>query len=327
MSVLQTAKNVFSIPGLKSKVEQERRASVFGMVESGKTTILGLLEIVCVNYANKANQMGSKSKFHFYVRERTSGIRQAASELRQGMFPEKTPPDHVFEADFMMRFDKAFNKQHLCLPFCETAGETFTKLLDRFQKGQYEITPAMQDADLIHDYILDTDAVVLIAPVTRPLGEEPEMGASLQQPDVNLARLLSGIYGFKTEDAKTNPNYRPIRGISVFLTKYDRVQTFLETSSMNLNTQEGVHAFMSKYFPETYAVLGWYGLENVKFWPTGLEIETEKNEMGQTIAKLHPRNPKRGYKIKVDYHRNVPVGKYEAEMHEFIEWLKDTVMA
>ena len=324
--VVKTAKNILSIPRLAPKQEQERTASVFGMVESGKTTILGLLEVVCVDYANKANKPGSKTKFHFLVQERTSGIRQAGSELRQGMFPEKTGIEQIFKADFLMRFDKVFGKQHLRLPFCETAGETFTKLLDRFGKGQYDISPAMQDAALIHDYVLDTDAIVLIAPVTRPLGLEKEKGAALNLPDVNLARLLSGIYGYKVEDQRSNPNYHPIKGIAVFLTKYDAVKDYLETKHMNLNTKEGVHAFMSKYFPETYAVLGWYGLENVRFWATGVEIETEKNELGEVVPMLHPLNRSRGWKIKVNSNRNVPVFT-EQPFYEFIEWLKDTVMA
>lgn len=328
----KTTKNIFSLGSrLKPKVEQERRASVFGMVESGKTTILGLLEIVCVDYANKANKPGSKSKFHFYVQERTSGIRQAASELRQGMFPEKTPPDHVFEADFLMRFGGTFSEQQLRLPFCETAGETVTGLLDRFQEGQYDISPDMDDAALIHEYILNTDAIILIAPVTRPMGLEKEIGAPLNLPDVNLSRLLSGVYGYKMEDRARNPNYRPIRGIGVFLTKYDRARVTLEAAHMNLNTREGVHAFMSKYMHETYSVLGWYGLENVRFWPTGVEIETEMVTDGlgkkKRVAKLHPLNPARGWKIKVNHTRNVPKGSYEDPMLEFIEWLKTTVMA
>lgn len=329
--LLERAKQLASIPRLSPKPSvEERRASVFGMVESGKTTILGLLELVCVNYANKANAPGSKGGFHFLVQEHTSSMRQIAAELSKGMFPEKTPVDLIFEAEFLMRFGRTFGEKQLRLPFCETAGETFTKLLERFGKGQYDITPAMQDAALIHDYVLDTDAIVLIAPVTRPLGLENEIGAPLNLPDVNLSRLLAGIFGYKMEDQQNNPNHRPIRGIGVFLTKYDAVKNFLKTKHMNLNTKEGVHAFMSKYFPQTYAVLGWYGLENVRFWPTGLEIETEKNEMGQIVPKIHPLSLKRAtpsYEIKVDYNRNMPRGDYETPMYEFIDWLKDTVMA
>lgn len=325
----QTAKNIFSIPRLGPKVEQERRASVFGMVESGKTTILGLLEVTCINYANACNKRGSKTKFRYLVRERKSGIRQAAGELRLGMFPEKTPVDKIFEADFMMRWDGLFDRgKMLVLPFCETAGETMGLLLDRFQQGQYEITPQMEDAELITDYILNTDAIVLIAPVTRPLGMEKEKGAKINLPDVNLSRLLTGIYGYKTEDARANPaGHRKIRGISVFLTKHDAAKSILLSNHIDLNNEEGVHTFMSKYFPETYAVLGWYGMENVKFWPTGVEIETQINPVTQKKeAKLHPLKPERGYKIKVDHNRNVP--KYtEPPFYEFIEWLKDTVMA
>ena len=327
--VVQIAKNLASIPRLSPKIEQERRASVFGMVQSGKTTILGLLEIVCIDYANKTNKPGGKSNFHFLVQERTSGIRQVSSELRQGMFPEKTPPNVVFEADFMMRFGKTFGERQLRLPFCETAGETFTQMLERFGKGQYDINPNMQDAELIHDYILDTDAIILIAPVTRPLGLEKEVGAQLNLPDVNLSRLLAGIYGYKMEDQLKNPMYRKIRGIGVFLTKVDGAKIHLATRHINLETKEGVHYFMSKYFPETYAVLGWYGLENVKFWPTGLEIESEENEFGQKVGKIHPANPSRGFKIAVDYSGDTvkPKGTYEKPMYECLEWLKSTVMA
>ena len=325
--VVKTARNLLSIPRLAPKQEQERRASVFGMVESGKTTILGLLEITCIEYANKENEPGKKAKFQYLVQERTSGIRQSAAELRQGMFPEKTGVDKVFEADFLMRFRRTFGQQHIRLPFCETAGETFGKLLERFGKGQYDITPGMQDAALIKNYILDTDAIVLIAPVTRPLGVEKEVGASLNLPDVNLARLCAGIYEYKTRDAINNPGHRPIRGIACFLTKYDAVKDYCEAKQMNLATEQGVHRFMSKYFPETYAVLGWYGLDIVKFWPTGVEIETEENELGKVVAKLHPKNPSRGYKIAIDQNRNMHKFDYETQMYDFIEWLKDTVIS
>jgi len=331
--VLQTAKNVFSIPSLKSKVEQERRASVFGMVESGKTTTLLELLAVCTNYANQSNRPGSKENFYFLVEERTSGIRQALGEFYQGMFPEKTPAgERIFEADFLMRFHKTFGKWEIRLPFCETSGEAMSHILDRFRNGQYEITPDMKDAGLIHDYILDTDAIALIAPVTRGLGMEAEKGATVQLPDVNLSRLLSAIYQYKKE----NPS-RPIKGIAVFLTKYDALRTYLETSKMDLQTPDGVHNFMSKYFPQTYDVIGWYGLDNVRFWPTGVQIETERvidelntldpqNPAYKVMPRLHPKNPARGWQIKVDSKRNMPVFT-EQPFYEFIEWLKDTVMA
>ena len=330
MSVTETikkgAKDLFSIPKLAfPRPEQERRASVFGMVESGKTTFLGLLEIVCIDYANKTNKRGSKDKFHFLVQERTSGIRQTSSELRQGMFPPKTTGG-IFEADFLMRFGKTFGEQQVRLPFCETAGETFNKMLERFGDGQYDINPNLKDAQLVYDYILNTDAPILIAPVTRPLGLEKEIGAQLNLPDVNLSRLLAAIYGYKMEEQRNNPAYRPIRGIGVFLTKIDGAKVHLAARHINMDTEEGIHLFMSKYFPETYAVLGWYGLENVKFWPIGVELETDTDSMGNIVAKKHPLRPDRGWKIKVDHTRNVPVFT-EQPFYEFIEWVQNVVMA
>jgi len=113
VSITQSAKNLFSIPSLSSKPpQQERRASVFGMVEAGKTTFLGLLEIICIDYANKTNKRGSKNKFHCLIQERTSGIRQTSSELRQGMFPPKTTKG-IFMADFLMRFGGTFSEKFL----------------------------------------------------------------------------------------------------------------------------------------------------------------------------------------------------------------------
>lgn len=325
---LQSAKEIiFGFPKSFKLEEEERRASVFGMIQAGKTTVLGLLEIVCINYANQTNAPGSKSKFYYLIIERSSGIRQVAGELRQGMFPERTPADRVFEADYIMRFGGTIGEKQIRIPFCETGGEAFTRMLERFGKGQYDIDPMMEDADLIYDYVLNTDAVILILPITRPLGLEEEIGAPLNLPDVNASRLLSGIFGYKMEDRKTNQLHRPIRGIWVFLTKIDAAEKFLAAKHMNLKTKEGTHAFMSRYFPETYAVLSWYGLDNVRFAPTGLTLETEKNPVtGKTQAKLHPLNPARGYKIKVDYSRNMPVGNYEQPMLDFIEWLKKTLV-
>ncbi len=333
-----TLKQLMSIPKkLTQQPAEERRASVFGMVESGKTTILGLLHIICRAYANRENEPKKKPKFYSMVEERSSNIRVIAGELSRGMFPEKTPPGHTFEADFLMRFNKPFGEQYVRLPFCETAGETFTEMLKRFGTGQYDIDPSMADAHLIADYILRTDAIVLIAPVTRGVGMEKEIGSTLQLPDVNLSRLLTAIYRYKETDAQHNPAHRPIKGIAVFLTKYDALRDFLEANQMNLNTDIGVHRFMSKYFPDTYQVLGWYGLDNVKFWATGVEIESEKiidetktidpnNPVYKVVGKLHPVNPKRGYKIAVDYTRNMP-RFYEEPFYEFIEWLRTTVMA
>ena len=325
----QLGKNLLTIPRLTPKVEEERRASVFGMQQAGKTTVLGLLEIMCINYANETNRPGSKSKFYSLIVERSSGMRQVAGELRQGMFPERTPANRTFEADYLMRWGGKIGQKQIRLPFCETGGEAFTGMLERWGNGQYAIKPDMEEADLIFDYILNTDAVILILAITRPLGLETEIGAPLNLPDVNAARLLSGIFGYKMEDEKKNPmGYRPIRGVGVFLTKHDAAERILANSHINLDTKEGLYMFMSKYFPETYATLSWYGLENVRFWRTGLTIETEKDPITQKKkGKIHPLRPDRGYQIKVDYNRNMPVGDYETQMREFIDWLKDTVMA
>ena len=303
------------VPSLGIKTSNERRVSIFGMVESGKTTVLCALETTCIDLTNRKDDLGKN--FYYFVEERTSGIRQASSEFRKGMFPERTPEGHTFEADFLMRWEDRFNKIFLRLPFCETAGEEIAKLISRFQSGQYDLTPdTFANAGQIYDYILNCSGAIIIAPVTRALGVEEERGGRIKDPDVNIARLLECIYKYR----ETN-GLPPLKGLGVLLTKYDALSKYLCEQGMNLDTPEGTHKFMATHFKETYAVLKWYGLEKVRFWPTWVELETEKDLVTGNLVAI--RHPVRGYKIRTDMNTRMP--KFSVSVYrDVIGWLKET---
>lgn len=291
----------------------ERRIALMGLSGSGKTTALGLLEVTCIDLTQPGNPKGKD--FYYLVEERTSGIRNAASDLRNGYFPIQTPMGEIFEADFLMRWETSFNKLFARVPFCETAGEEINKLIQRFQEGQYDLTPKdFAHATMIYEYILRANGFIVVAPTTRVQlrdgkGLEPET-AITQDPDVNISRLLDCIYKYKRETQAP-----PIKGIGVLLTKYDAMASFLSEQGMSLTDPVGVQNFMSTYFKETYAVLKWYGLDKVRFFPSWVELERDKE--GNVCQN------DRGYKIACHANRRVP--KYSVQSYlDLINWVKTT---
>jgi len=318
MEVARTVKK--RVLGKPSSFEQ--RVACVGTQGSGKTTVLGFIHVTCQILTNELDQ-----NFYFRVDEKTSGIRQAPSDLRNGMFPVATPirPGHIFEADFIMRKHVPFGTQSIRIPFAETAGEEISRLIDKFSHGQYELdTRDFTQARQIYEQILQSNGFIVIAPVTRArfydgkgMEEEPTL---IKDPDVNISRLLECIYNYK--ESTQAP---PIKGIAVLLTKADAMITELRASGMDLDTEEGMRLFMSRYFPETMSVLRFYGLDKVRFWPSGVELDVKPNPQNnnQLEPYLHPDDPKRGYKIKVDKKQHRPVYSMPTYM-QLIEWIFQT---
>jgi len=260
------------------------------------------------------------------VDEKTSGIRQAPSDLRNGMFPKQTPLSQgaIFEADFIMRWHTNFGTQRIRMPFCETAGEEISRLISRFSKGMYELdTRDFAHAKLLYEQILQSNGFIVIAPVTRAqffdghgMEEEP---TDIKDPDVNISRLLECIYNYKEETGS-----QPIKGIAVLLTKADAMITMLRSKGMDLDTAHGRNLFMSRYFPETNAVLRFYGMDKVRLWPSGVELDVKQNNETKELEPfMHPDNPKRGYKIKVVKDKRLPVYSMPTYI-ELVDWVKQT---
>ena len=316
MSYSQQLKQVLKqVPVIGTRSAIDRKVSVFGMVESGKTTVLGFLELTCIDLTQPGNPKGKG--FYFIPKERTSGIRATASDLRNGMFPKPTPMGNIFEADFLMRWETTFNRQFVRLPFAETAGEEIQKLITRFQEGQYDLsTRDFTQAGLIYENILRANGFIIIAPCTRIQGRDgtavEEETAVVKDPDVNIARLLECIYNYKQDTQSGAPG---ITGIAVLLTKYDAMAPILTEQGMDLTSPIGVQNFMSTHFKETYAILKWYGLNKVRFWPTWVELERDRE--GNLLQN------ERGYQIARHGGRRVP--KYSCPSYlELIDWVRTT---
>jgi len=294
----------------RPKTIQEQRVTVVGTMGSGKTTVLGCLYLTAVDKANR------EKNFRCRINEKTSGIRQVPSDLRDGLFPEPTPQEATFEADLLMRWEQLTNTQTIRLPFCETAGEEIQKLIGKFQEGVYVLNPEdYTQPGLLYEYVLRSNGFIVVAPVTRAqlIGGSTEASPTkIQDPDVNISRLLDCIFTYKERTAAPQ-----IKGIAVLLTKYDAETARLADQGMDLTNPVGVEKFMRTYFPDTYATLQFYGLHNVKFWPTWVELAQDPK------TREAIKHPIRGYRIKVNYQRRVPYYSEKSYL-ELIDWIKGT---
>src|SRR5271157_483005 len=235
-----------------------KRVIFVGTRGSSKTTTLGLIALTCDILSTQ------EPGFTHFIDERTSGICQVPSDLCQGMFPEPTPPSLIYEADLFLSWKTTLTEKTLMLPFCETAGEDIQNLIGPYQKSVYKQSVDYQQADNLNRYICDSNGYVLVVPVSRAhiegvpqMDEEPQ--ALLQDPDVNLHRILSAIYRYKMKSRSPK-----IEGIAVVLTKYDMVDAYLKNKGMDLYNPQGAKAFLDTYFRQTMGSLKHYGIEKVK---------------------------------------------------------------
>ena len=303
-------KSIFRGRGTRS----EKRVSVIGTMGSGKTTALGLICLTCDTLS------AVYPEFKFDIREKTSGIRQAPSDLRQGHFPPKTIPGTMYEADLILKWEDRFNTKIVRLPFCETAGEDIQKWISKFSASMYNI--AQQDyrtAVDIYKYVLSSNGFILVIPVSRalmttespPLEKEPE--SLPRDPDLNLVRILEVIYDYK--ERTRSP---PIEGMAVLLTKYDLIQPYAQSMGMDLYQPGGCRRFMEAFFPATLAKLKFYGLEKVRFFPSYVQVERVGKEGrivkwpdGTDKIVMNPSRPR------------MPIYSEDSYI-QLITWLKDT---
>jgi len=102
-------KSIFRGRGTRS----EKRVSVIGTRASGKTTALGLICLTCETLSSVY------PGFKIRIVEKSSGIRQAPSDLRRGHFPPATLPGTWYEADLILKWEVRFSQKIIRLPFCD----------------------------------------------------------------------------------------------------------------------------------------------------------------------------------------------------------------
>lgn len=298
--------------GLQGSTESERRVTFIGTWASGKTSVLGCMGLTCELLSDQ------NPKFTYWVDEKTSGIRQFWSDLRRGRFPPSTPPGTYYESSLTLEFKEGFGSStKVTLPICEVAGEDIQKLIGTYALDPYRpATANIQSTRALFEYILRSEGYILVAPCPRALmwgdyRKEKEPDDLPPDPDLNIARILDAIYRYKQQSRS-----KPIKGMAILLTKYDRIKTDAESRGMNLYTSDGVNAFMSTYFPQTTNNLKSFGFE-VEYFPVYLQVETD--DKGNPLKW----DDGTGDKIMVNYERRLPV--YPDLVYiRLINWIKTT---
>ncbi len=259
--------------------------------------------------------------------------------MRSGRFPEPTPRGTTFEADLEIIWPKEglFGKEiDAEIPGVDIAGEDCAEMVKELSYGTYSIPQMMTVGSQLHERILNADVFILIlnaAKITiNGVTIEEEVGDDISDyPDTNLKHIVERVYDYKKE-----ANANPIRAIAVVLTQYDKVSGLLQSQNINLLTEEGRHHFMSMYFPETYDMLNFIGLEHVKIIPSWV------NTVSDPVTKMpvyHPKPFKDGAQsplIKIIKGERMNHGRVErfiepdynrAGVLELIDWIKELAKA
>lgn len=282
-----------------------------GIRGSGKTSTLGCIELACDLKSQR------QPNFSHFMRERTSGIRQVPCDLAIGKFPAPTPPGIIYEADEIMRWKYPFGERKVIMSFCETAGEDIQNVAGKFTDSVYEQNANWQDVDTLNKYICNANGYLMMLPVSlTPIPGMPKIDTPPEglhaNPDLACARILSAIYAFKQDSGAP-----PIEGIGIIWTKYDLVKEYCVANGMNLYTPEGSKKFMETYFRQSLAVLKYYGLDKVKFFPFHIQVKRKKNADGSSEV-LKGDNA-----IAVDMKRNLPLFA-EDSCYNIIDWIGET---
>lgn len=297
-----------------SQPVNEKRVVFVGTPGSSKTTALGCIALECDVLSTQ------DPKFKHMLEERTSGIRNVPSDLCQGYFPEQTPAGFTYEADLILQRETTMGTKTVTLPFCETAGEDIEKIMGPFQESQYRQTMNWESAEALARYVCNSNGYVLMCPVSfARIPGVPQMDEERikqKDPDTNIARILSAIYKYKR---KTNSP--PIEGIAVLLSKYDMIDQYCKAKGMDLYNPIGARKFLDTYFRQTSGVLKFYGIEKVRFFPVHVQVERRRLPNGGMEFVKWPDG--RGYKIAIDYERNLPMFS-ELSYHGLIDWILET---
>jgi hypothetical protein len=305
----------------------EPRISIIGTKQSGKTTMIGLLDLAC------SDRHDRDPNFIGIVEEKgNSNAMDIADMLCIGQFPPRTPVGQVYEADFVMhqrtgsRMNPFGVTNRLRLPVVEGAGEDYAKMIAAHRQGLYKGDPSKKyDVWNLFRYILQSVGFIMIADCTEIPGlgfTDPRLRA-----DTNIARLLSTIVEFK--EASKSP---PITGIALIFTKYDQVMVDLKggTPSINLNhpdkrvRAESTQAFMSKHMRNTNRLLDFYVRQGVVkdtiILPSWVNIQYDADTAEPIIGEDGK------FRVKVDHDAQRPsfgIHIYD----ELINWLLATFTA
>jgi len=263
------------------------RFSMLGTVGSGKTTVCGFIVLAAQTLSS------DMPSFRCRILEGTSSVLDATSRLRGGFngkagrFPQKTTAYNTYAAEsgLLMRWKGFLGEKRVQVPICDIAGEDIQVMIERFSKNIGGIGRAAYSAarNLV-DYVKESDGFILTVPASKALGIK---GIQLEKestdihfdPDVNLYRILDAVITHKEQSRG-----KPIKGIAVIITKWDLLRPYAENFGMDIYepSGRGLTEFMDVCFPATSMILKDYGLENVKFFPSYVELERDSEGKPKT---------------------------------------------
>lgn len=310
---MEIAKSLKQILAGRNEAQQfEKNIAILGSKGASKTTTLGMLGLTC------QIESINNDKFTYDIREHTVGIRAIMSDLCQGRFPRATDPGYIYEADIFMSWNDGWKgSKTVKMPLIETAGEDVEGLMTPFRKDIYKPTPNYQQAENLNKMVAQSDAIIPTVAVSRipnispqQMDHEPE--TLMADPDVNLVRILDGVFAFREQ-----AHAKPLEGIAVLLTKYDMVKPWLESKGMDLFTEAGMNRFLNLHLRQTMGKLKNYGIDKVKFFP--VYVEAQKEILADGRLRFVRRDGK--MVINVDSEYNLPVYTRQP-FHSLIDWIK-----
>lgn len=211
-------------------------------------------------------------------------------------------------------------KTKVRLPLVETAGEDLENLIGAYRSHPYSQTPTYTQAEKLNEQIARSHAFILVVPVSRVQGIYPQIvdaepESLIQNPDVNIVRMLDGIWKYR-QAARS----KPIEGIAVLLTKYDMVDQWLIARGMDLETSEGQYRFLNTYLRQTMGKLKNYGYDKVRFFPMYVRVAKEVLPDGK--IRFLSRKDGGGLQILTDPQQNLPIYSRNT-CHQLIEWARE----
>lgn len=287
------------------------RFATVGTVGSGKTSIAAAIVLTAQTLSSILPE------FRCRVLQGNTKILSAASDLRRGRFPPKTPINMLNppESGLLLSWSNFFGERKIQIPICDLAGEQLQKLLiPKLFKPDEE---TRLESDYVIKYAQDSDGFILAVPASRALIFDDDAKLELEpedteiDPDVNLSEILESVFQHK-EDS----NSKRIKGIAVVITKWDMLEPYAKRKDMNIYdpTGKGLQNFMNTAFPATMMTLKSYGLQNVKFFPSYIKVKRGS----QGIERWEDGSP------KIESHeRYLRMPKYAEKSYvELFEYLK-----
>jgi len=201
------------------------------------------------------------------------------------------------EAGLLLSWKGWFGDKKLQIPIVDVAGEEVQRMIEKYAREMYPTRQTYMQLTQLIRYIQNSEGFILAVPAARALIFDDDERLELEpedmqvDPDVNLARILESVFAYKEQSGG-----KRIKGIAVVITKWDLLMPYAKKKNMDIYdpTGAGLRNFMDVCFPATMMELKSYGMQNIRFFPSYINVAREpdgsraKWEDGTHKIQLHP---------------------------------------